>query len=132
MARVKRGINVKKRHKRVLKAAKGYRGGRSKLFRSAKEAVNRALAYSFRDRKVRKRNFRRLWIIRINAALTTMGLSYSKFMDGLNKAGIKINRKILANMAMTDPSAFSELVKHVKEMSSAGKRDTIRELARIK
>jgi len=120
MARVKRGINVKKRHKRVLKAARGYRGGRSKLFRSAQEAVNRALAYSYRDRKVRKRNFRRLWIVRINAALETMGISYSKFINGLNKAGITINRKVLAQMAVTDPPAFSALVSKVKDISNVG------------
>ena len=118
MARVKRGIIVKKRHKRVLNLAKGYRGGRSKLFRTAKEAVNRALAYSFRDRKARKRDFRKLWIIRINAALHGMDISYSKFIDGLNKAGIKINRKILAQMAMNDLPAFSELVRrHSKPLT---------------
>lgn len=115
MARVKRGISVKKRHKRVLKLAKGYRGGKSKLFRTAKEAVNRALAYQYRDRKARKRSFRRLWIVRINAAAREQGLSYSKFINGLNKAGINLNRKMLADMAVKDPAAFAELTKKAKE-----------------
>ena len=115
MTRVKRGTVVKKRHKRVLKLAKGYRGARSKLFRTAKEAVNRALVYGYRDRKARKRNFRRLWIVRINAAVRQNGLSYSKFMNGLDKAGIDLNRKILADMAVRDPHAFAELTKIAKE-----------------
>ena len=119
MSRVKRGKNVRKRHNRVLKAAKGYRGARSKLFRTAKEAVNRALAYSYRDRKVRKRDFRRLWTIRINAATRSMGMTYSKFINGLKKAGIDINRKILSEMAISDPSAFSELVNRAKEAGNA-------------
>lgn len=115
MSRVKRGTVVRKRHKRILKLAKGYRGARSKLFRTAKEAVNRALVYEYRDRKTRKRFFRRLWIIRINAAVRLHGLSYSKFMNGLGKAGIELNRKILADMAIHDPNAFAELTKIAKE-----------------
>ncbi len=115
MSRVKRGTIVKKRHKRVLKLAKGYRGAKSKLFRTAKEAVNRALVYQFRDRKTRKRYFRRLWIIRINAAVRPHGLSYNKFINGLGKAGININRKILADMAVHDPNAFAVLAEKAKE-----------------
>ncbi len=115
MSRVKRGIVVKKRHKRVLKLAKGYRGAKSKLFRTAKEAVNRSLVYEYRDRKARKRMFRRLWIIRINAGLSPYGLSYSKFINGMKKAGINLNRKILADMAVTDPQAFAKLTQAVKE-----------------
>ena len=115
MSRVKRGTVVKKRHKRVLKLAKGYRGAKSKLFRTAKEAVNRSLVYGYRDRKARKRSFRRLWIVRINAAVRPHGLSYSKFMNGLDKAGIDLNRKILADMAVRDPHAFAELTKIAKE-----------------
>lgn len=115
MSRVKRGTVVKKRHKRVLKLAKGYRGAKSKLFRTAKEAINRSFAYEYRDRKTRKRFFRRLWIIRINAALKPHGLSYSRFINGLNKTGISLNRKILADMAVSDPQAFSKLTQAVKE-----------------
>ncbi|MBN2374560.1 50S ribosomal protein L20 [bacterium] len=115
MSRVKRGTMVKKRHKRVLKLAKGYRGAKSKLFRTAKEAVNRALVYGYRDRKARKRDFRRLWIVRINAAVRSHGLSYSRFMNGLNKAGIDLDRKILADLAVSDPNTFSELAKTAKE-----------------
>lgn len=115
MSRVKRGISTKKRHKRVLKLAKGYRGAKSKLFRTAKEAVNRALVYGYRDRKNRKRVFRRLWIVRINAAVRDQGISYSKFMKGLKEAGIDINRKILADIAVHDKDAFIELTKKAKE-----------------
>lgn len=115
MSRVKRGISVKKRHKKVLKLAKGYRGARSKLFRTAKEAVNRSFAYQYRDRRARKREFRRLWIIRINAAVRPHGLSYSKFINGLGKAGIDINRKMLADLAVHDPHAIAELTRLAKE-----------------
>jgi len=115
MSRVKRGTVVKKRHKRVLKLAKGYRGAKSKLFRTAKEAINRSLVYEYRDRKTRKRIFRRLWIVRINAGLRQHGLSYSKFINGMNKAGISLNRKILADMAVSDPQAFAKLTQSVKE-----------------
>ncbi len=115
MPRVKRGVVARRRHNKILKMAKGYRGARSKLFKTANEAVNRALAYSFRDRKVRKREFRRLWIVRINAASRIHGLSYSQMMNGLKKAGVNLNRKIMADLAVNDPSAFGELVKVAKK-----------------
>ncbi len=115
MPRVKRGVVARRRHNKILKMAKGYRGARSKLFKTANEAVNRALAYSFRDRKVRKRDFRRLWIVRINAASRIHGLSYSQMMNGLKKAGVNLNRKIMADLAVNDPSAFGELVKVAKK-----------------
>jgi len=115
MPRVKRGVVARRRHNKILKMAKGYRGARSKLFKTANEAVNRALAYSFRDRKVRKRDFRRLWIVRINAASRIHGLSYSQLMNGLKKAGVNLNRKIMADLAVNDPSAFGELVKVAKK-----------------
>ncbi len=110
MVRVKRGKAGHRRHKKVLKAAKGFRGGRSKLFRTAKETLLRAGAFAYRDRKKRKRDFRRLWILRINAASRDKGLSYSRFIDGLNKAGIKLNRKMLSELAISDSKAFEELV----------------------
>ena len=115
MSRVKRGTVVKKRHKRVLKLAKGYWGAKSKLFRSAKEAVNRSLVYAYRDRKTRKRFFRRLWIVRINAEVRNHGLSYSTFMQGLKKAGIDLDRKVLADLAVNDPQAFAKLTEAAKE-----------------
>ena len=111
MPRVKRGILAKKRHKRVLKAAKGYYGARGRLFRSAQEAVNRGLDYAYRDRKAKKRQFRAMWIVRINAACRENGISYSKFMDAVNKKGIGLNRKVLSEIALSDPSAFSGIVK---------------------
>ena len=111
MPRVKRGILTKKRHKRVLKAAKGYYGARSRLFKSAQEAVNKGLNYAYRDRKVKKREFRGMWIVRINAACRENGISYSKFMDALNKKGIGLNRKVLSEIALSDPAAFSGIVK---------------------
>ncbi len=114
MPRVKRGVVAKRRHNKVLKMAKGYRGAKSKLFKTATEAVHRALAYSYRDRKVRKREFRKLWIIRINAGSRIYGLSYSKMMNGLKKAGVNVNRKILAELAVNDLSVFQELVKLAK------------------
>jgi len=114
MPRVKRGVVARRRHNKVLKLARGYRGGKSKLFRTANEAVNKALAYAFRDRKVRKREFRKLWIIRINAASRLHGLSYSVMMNGLTKAGVDLNRKILAELAVNDPNVFSELAKVAK------------------
>ena len=109
MSRVKRGYKARRRRKKVLKAAKGYRGGLSKQFRTASVAVNRAGMYAYRDRKARKRDFRKLWIIRIGAAARENGLSYSKFIGGLNKAGIALDRKILADMAVRDPASFSRL-----------------------
>ena len=109
MARVKRGFKARKRRNKVLKAAKGYRGGHSKQFRTATVAVDRAGMYAYRDRRNRKREFRGLWIVRIGAAARENGLSYSKLMGGLKKAGIDLDRKILADMAVHDPSGFSEL-----------------------
>ena len=114
MARVKGGLNAKKRHKRVLKLAKGYRGARSKQYRVAKQSVMRALATSYAGRKERKRQFRQLWIARINAASRINGLSYSKFMYGLKKADIDINRKMLADMAVNDADGFATLAELAK------------------
>ncbi|MCL6119845.1 MAG: 50S ribosomal protein L20 [Deltaproteobacteria bacterium] len=111
MPRVKRGILTRKRHKRVLKAAKGYYGAKSRLFKSANEAVNRGLNYAYRDRKVKKREFRGMWIVRINAACRENGISYSKFINALNKKGIELNRKVLSEIALSDPSAFAGIVK---------------------
>ncbi len=109
MPRVKRGFKARHRRRKVLKAAKGYRGGQGKLFKTATISVNRARMFAYRDRRVRKRDFRRLWIIRINAAARENGLSYSKLMGGLHKAGIDIDRKILADMAINDPAGFSRV-----------------------
>ena len=110
MARIKKGVNAKKKHKKVLKLAKGYYGAKSKLYRPANEAVMRALRSSYRGRKEKKRNFRRLWITRINAGARMYGLSYSKFMFGLKQAGVEMDRKILADLAMDDINAFAKLV----------------------
>ncbi len=115
MPRVKRGNKKLKRRKKILKLAKGYYGARHKLYRTAKEAVERALVYSYVGRKLKKRDFRRLWIIRINAAAREHGLSYNRFISGLKKAGIELNRKVLADMAVRDPKGFEELVKIAKE-----------------
>jgi large subunit ribosomal protein L20 len=109
MPRVKRGFKARQRRNKVLKLAKGYRGARSKLFRSATEAVDRALNYAFRDRRVKKRDFRALWIARINAASRINGLSYSKFIFGLKQANVEIDRKVLADLAVSDPKAFAEI-----------------------
>ncbi len=114
MARVKGGLNAKKKHKRVLKLAKGYRGARSKQYRVAKQSVMRALNSSFSGRKERKREFRRLWIARINAAARINGLSYSRFMHGLKLADINLNRKMLSEMAISDPEGFAALVEIAK------------------
>ena len=114
MARVKRGVNSRKKKNRVLKLAKGYRGARSKQYRVAKQSVMRALSTSFSGRKERKRQFRRLWIARINAAARMNGISYSRFMHGLKQAGIDINRKMLAEMAVNDAEGFSELAEIAK------------------
>ena len=110
MTRVKRGFKRAQRRKRMLKFAKGFYGAKSRLYRSAKEAVEKALLYSYHDRKVRKRDFRKLWIVRISAASVANGLSYSKFMGGLKKANVTLDRKILADMAVRNPEAFSKLV----------------------
>ncbi|HIJ54826.1 MAG TPA: 50S ribosomal protein L20 [Deltaproteobacteria bacterium] len=109
--RVRRGFKARRRRKKVLKLAKGYRGGRSKLFRTAADAVDKALMYAYRDRKARKRDFRRLWIARINAATRLNNLSYSKFIHGLKIANVELDRKIIAEMAISDPSGFAELAK---------------------
>jgi len=113
MPRVKRGFKARHRRKKVLKAAKGYRGGQSKLYKTASISVKRAGMFAYRDRRARKRDFRRLWIIRINAAARENGLSYSKLMDGLHKAGIDLDRKMLADMAVNDPAAFSQVARMV-------------------
>ena len=114
MARIKGGLNAKKKHNRVLKLAKGYRGARSKQYRIAKQSVMRALANAYSGRKERKRQFRRLWIARINAAARMNGLSYSKFMHGLKQADIDINRKMLAELAVNDAEGFATLAELAK------------------
>lgn len=116
--RIKRGKVAKRRHKKYLKLAKGYRGARSKLYTTARETVERALVYAYRDRKVRKREFRKLWIIRINAAARTHGLSYSKLINGLNLAGIELNRKVLADIAVRDKEAFGKIAEIAKSKVS--------------
>lgn len=115
MARVKRGVNAKKRHKNILKQSKGYFGAKSKLFRTANQAVMKSLNYAYIGRKQRKRDFRKLWITRINAAARINGMSYSKFISGLKKANITINRKMLSEMAINDPTGFAKLVEIAKE-----------------
>ena len=110
MARVKRGANAKKHHKAVLEQAKGYYGDRSRTFRAANQAVQHAGVYAFRDRRARKGDMRRLWIQRINAGVREHGLSYSRFIDGLNKAGIEVDRRMLADLAVTDSQAFGAIV----------------------
>ena len=114
MSRVKGALRTRARHKKILKLAKGYFGGKSKLFRIANQAVMKSLSYAYRDRKAKKRDFRKLWIPRINAAARINGLSYSKFMNGLKKAGIGLNRKVLADMAVNDSAGFAQLVNAVK------------------
>ena len=114
MPRVKRGSAAHKRHKRILRQAKGYYGSRSRLIKTAREAVERGWKYSYRDRKQRKRQFRVLWIARINAAVREHGLSYSRFMNGLSRAGVEIDRKNLADLAVSDPQAFADLAKLAK------------------
>jgi large subunit ribosomal protein L20 len=112
--RVKRGVAAKKRHKKYLKMAKGYRGAGSRLYRTARERVEKALCHAFRDRKAKKREFRKLWIMRINAAARINGMSYSRLMDGLKKAGIELNRKVLADMAVRDPQVFAKIAEAAK------------------
>ena len=114
MARVKRGVQARARHKKVLKEAKGYYGARRKVYRVAKQAVIKAGQYSYRDRRQRKRQFRRLWIVRINAAARQFDLSYSRFIDGLNKAEIEVDRKVLADLAVHDKAAFGALAEKAK------------------
>ncbi|WP_054252414.1 50S ribosomal protein L20 [Neofamilia massiliensis] len=115
MARVKRAVNAKKKHKKILKQAKGYFGAKSKLFKTANQAVMKSLNYAYIGRKQRKRDFRKLWIQRINAAARINGLSYSRFINGLKKAGVEINRKMLAEIAIHDDQAFAKLVDLAKE-----------------
>lgn len=112
--RVKTGIVRHRRHKKILKMARGFFSGRHKHFRKAKEQLERSLYYAFRDRRQKKRDFRRLWITRINAACRLNGISYSRFINGLNKAGIELDRKILADLAMNQPAAFSDVVAKAK------------------
>ena len=119
MARVKRGVTAGKRHKKILKKAKGYYNGRRKVYRAAKQAVIKAGQYAFRDRRVRKREFRALWITRINAAIRPHGLSYSRFMNGLKLAGIEVDRKVLADLAIHDAEAFAALAEQVKGQLAA-------------
>ena len=114
MPRAKRGFKARRRRNKILKAARGFVGGRSKIYRRAVEAVQRAWAYSYRDRKVRKRDFRRLWVTRINAAARSHGLNYSRFMHGLKEAGIELDRKVLADMAVKDPKGFEQVVAAAK------------------
>lgn len=119
MARVKTGVVRHRRHKKVLKLARGFYSGRRKHFRKAKEQLERSLVYAYRDRRRKKRDFRRLWIIRINAACRLNGLSYSKFINGLKKSGIELDRKILADLAMNDAKAFAKIAETAKKALSA-------------
>ncbi len=114
MSRVKRGVRVRARHRKVLKQAKGYFGKKSKLFKVANQAVMKSGAYAYRDRRAKKRDFRKLWIARINAAARLNGLSYSKFMNGLKKADIALDRKVLSDIAITDPNSFAKLCEQAK------------------
>ena len=114
MARIKGALNTRKRHKKILKLAKGYRGSKSKLFRIANQAVMKSGVYAYIGRKQKKRNFRQLWIARINAATRANGMSYSQFMNGLKKANINMNRKMLSEIAIADPAAFTQLVETAK------------------
>ncbi|HOP35252.1 MAG TPA: 50S ribosomal protein L20 [Syntrophales bacterium] len=114
MPRVKRSINAKKKRRKIMKLAKGFFGARKRIYTLATESVEKALKYAYRDRKTRKRNFRQLWIARINAAARAEGMTYSRFMDGIKKAGITLDRKILADLAVHEPARFSEIVSMVK------------------
>lgn len=114
MSRVKRGVTARKRRRKILKQAKGFFGARSRLIRTATEAVNKAMKYAYRDRRVRKREFRQLWIARINAAARLNNISYSRLVDGMNKAGIELDRKILAELAVNDPQGFAQIVSMAK------------------
>ncbi len=114
MPRVKRGVASSRRRKRIMKQSKGYTGARSSTFKVARESVEKALQYAYRDRKQRKRQFKKLWIVRINAAAREHGLTYSRFMNGLKKADIELDRKVLAQLALEDPAAFAKLVEAAK------------------
>ena len=115
MARIKRAVNAHKKRRKVLKLAKGYWGAKSKQYRTASEQVRRSLRYAYEGRKMRKRDFRRLWIVRINAAARLSGMSYSTFINGLKKKNIEVNRKMLADLAVNDPAAFAQFVQLAKE-----------------
>jgi large subunit ribosomal protein L20 len=115
MARVKKGVTAHRRHKKILKLARGYRGARSKLYRVANETVMKALWYAYAHRRKRKGDFRRLWIARINAAARQSGMSYSKFINGLKRSGVEVNRKLLADLAVRDSNAFGQLVAKARE-----------------
>jgi large subunit ribosomal protein L20 len=117
MPRARGGYKTRRRRKKILKMAKGYYGAKSRLYRVATEAVDKALRYAYRDRKAKKREFRSLWIVRINAAVRALGMTYSQFMNGLKKAKINMSRKVLADIAVKDPNAFNELVKIVRAQS---------------
>ena len=119
MARVKRGVQARARHKKILKKARGYYGARSRVFRVAKQAVIKAGQYAYRDRRQRKRQFRALWIIRINAAVREFGISYSAFIAGLKKAGIEMDRKVLSDLAITDKPAFAAIAEQAKTALAA-------------
>ncbi len=119
MARVKRGVTAKARHKKILKAAKGYYGARSRVYRVAVQAVTKAAQYAYRDRKQRKRQFRSLWIVRINAAARLNDMTYGRFMNGLKKASIDLDRKVLADLAVFEPAAFAKLVEQAKAALAA-------------
>ncbi len=119
MPRAKSSVVSRNRHKKILKLAKGYRGSKSKLFRVANQQVMKSLSYAYRDRKVKKREFRRLWIARINAAARNNGMSYNRFMNGLKNAGVDINRKVLADLAVNDGTAFGQLVSLAKDNAKA-------------
>ncbi len=118
MPRVTRGFKARRRRNKVLKLAKGFRGGRSRLYRSATEAVDRALVYAYRDRRTKKRDFRRLWIARINAGAQMNDMSYSRLIGGLKKAGVELDRKVLSNLAILDANAFSKVVQIAKEANA--------------
>lgn len=119
MARVKKAVNAKKKHKKILKLAKGFRGARSKLFKTANQTVIKALSHAYKGRKLKKRDYRKLWITRINAAARMNGMSYSRFMNGLKLAGIEMNRKMLAEMAIHDKAGFTQLVDVAKQKLNA-------------
>ena len=118
MPRTKHGVPSKSRKKKILKRAKGYFGSRHTLYRPAREAVNRALVYAYRDRRARKRDFRKLWIVRINAAARLNGLSYNRLIDGLKKSNVEVNRKVLAELALNDAASFTRLAEMAKESLS--------------
>lgn len=125
MSRVKRGVTAHARHKKVLGKAKGYYGARSKVFRVAKQAVTKAGQYAYRDRRQRKRQFRALWIVRINAAARQFGLSYSRLIDGLNKASVEIDRKVLADIAVNDIEAFGKIAEKAKAAHAADRKSVV-------